>query len=120
MKDVETRGSGTPILPLNAACVKESTPLIEPVNACVFHVSPSTAVPAIHDFPNIHVFRSNFFAKKLGPTGAVTQPFWIAPNTSLRWLGIQMSAIAFFVWISVFTCVWSTESTFRLTVTEMP
>src|SRR5262245_20530160 len=105
MKDVETRGSGTPIFPLNADWVKVSTPPTEPLNAWVFHVSPSTAVPAIHDFPNIHVFRSNFLAKKLGPTGVVTQPFWMAPNTSLRWLGTQMSAIAFFVLMAAFLCV---------------
>ena len=79
MNDVETRGSGTPILPENAELVKSETPLIDPLYACEFQASPSTASPLIHALPNMYVLRSNFLLKKLGPTASTTQPCLSAP-----------------------------------------
>src|SRR5215213_2260285 len=120
MNDVETRGSGTPILPLNCDWVKSLTVLTDPLYACVFHVMPRTAEPTMNDLLTMNVLRSNFDLKKFGPTASTTQPFWIEPTTSRFWLGTQMSAIAFFVPCSALICERSTESTLRLTVTLMP
>src|SRR6478672_9710618 len=90
MNDVETRGSGTPILPLNCDAVKSETLLIEPLTAWVFHVMPSTAEPTMNDLLTMNVFRSNAFLKKCGPIASTIHLFWIAPTTRRFWLGTQM------------------------------
>src|SRR5256885_10068005 len=119
MNDGETRGSGTPILPLKSADVKSVTFEIEPLYPAVFHAMPSTAAPAAHAFERVKFERLNFLLKKFGPTASTTQWCWTAPRTNAFGLGIQMSATPFPVDSSAEICVASALSTLRLTTTAI-